>query len=305
MKHLKKVGELLAAALLINSTPAFGGETGALSKSVMDKRIIELKPAANPLCFYDGRLCIDVQERVRFEVRYNNFDFNDSINARNDDAYLLQRFRIGVAVKPADWLKLYAQGQDSREFFSDRPNIPGALGAEGDDTFDLRQAYIQIGPKSLNLTMGRQILSYGDERLVGSFDWNNFGRTFDAVRLHFEQPKYSVELFASSVVNIYRDSINLSDLFNGSETHREQVFSGLYFSTTALDVQTTDFYVFALNQENALTTAPAITSPSRLRLTTRCLRQDIGAGSRCQSAWLPAMRTISHRSMRIYRWWRC
>lgn len=262
MKLLKKVGWLLAAALLVNSTPAFGGDTGALSKSVMDKTAIEPKPASSPLCFYDGRLCFDVQERVRFEARNNNFDFNDSVNALTDDAFVLQRFRIGVAIKPADWLKIYAQGQDSREIDSDRPNIPGALAAEGDDAFDLRQAYVQVGPKWLNVTAGRQTLSYGDERLVGAFDWNNFGRVFDAVKLHYEQPKFSVDLFASSVVNIYRDSINLSDLFNGSETHRDQVFSGLYVSTTALEVQTTDFYVFVLNQNNAVPTAPAITSPT-------------------------------------------
>ena len=28
-------------------------------------------------------------------------------------------------------------GQDAREFGSDRPNVPGVLGAEGDDTFGL------------------------------------------------------------------------------------------------------------------------------------------------------------------------
>ena len=43
-------------------------------------------------------------------------------------------------------------------------------------------------PKAFPLTLkvGRQILSYGDERLIGAFDWNNFGRTFDAVKLPWE-----------------------------------------------------------------------------------------------------------------------
>jgi len=31
-----------------------------------------------------------------------------------------------------------------------------------------------------NATIGRQTLAYGDERLIGTSDWNNFGRTFDA-----------------------------------------------------------------------------------------------------------------------------
>jgi hypothetical protein len=37
------------------------------------------------------------------------------------------------------------QLQDSREAYSVRPNIPGVQGAEGDDEFDLRQAYIALG----------------------------------------------------------------------------------------------------------------------------------------------------------------
>jgi hypothetical protein len=256
----QKIGGLLAATLLFSNMPsAFSGVATAVTAG---KNIVETSPPANPLCFLDGKLCFDVQERLRFEVRNNNFDFNDSVNALTDDSWLLQRFRIGMAIKPAPWLKIYAQAQDAREIDSDRPNIPGVLGAEGDDTFDLRQVYLQIGPKWLNLTAGRQILSYGDERLVGSFDWNNIGRTFDAVKLHFEQPKFSVDAFASSVVNIYRDSFDQSDLFNGSETHREQVFSGVYFNTSVIDFQTTDLYVLVLDQQNPLPTTPAITSPA-------------------------------------------
>src|SRR5919198_353531 len=143
------------------------------------KNVVLTKTETNPLCFLDGKLCFDGHDRLRFEIRENNFDFDDSIDSVTDDSFLLQRFRIGAAFKPVEWLKFYAQGQDTREFFSERPNIPGAMGAEGDDTFDLRQGYIQIGPKAWNLTAGRQTLAYGDEGLVGLSEGDNFGRTFD------------------------------------------------------------------------------------------------------------------------------
>src|SRR5215210_8547875 len=137
---IQKIGGLLAATLLFSSNPsAFSGVATELTAG---KTVVETKPPANPLCFLDGKLCFDLQERLRVEIRNNNFDFDDTVNAFTDDSWLLQRFRLGVAVKPVDWLKIYAQGQDSREFDSDRPNIPGALGAEGDDRFDLRQGYI-------------------------------------------------------------------------------------------------------------------------------------------------------------------
>src|SRR5688572_31331263 len=98
---------------------------------------------SNPLSFFDGKLVFDVQERMRFEYRENNFDFNNDVDSLTDDSWLLQRFRIGMKWTPFPWLQLYVQGQDTREYDSDRPNTIGALGAEGDDKFDLRQGYIR------------------------------------------------------------------------------------------------------------------------------------------------------------------
>ena len=245
IQSTKKNGALLATALLIGSslnTLAGDGKT-----------VLEKKPATNPLSFLDGKVVVDFQERFRWEIRDNNFDFNDDVNSLTDDNWFLQRARLGLAIKPVSWLKIYAQAQDSREINSDRPDFPGLLGAEGDDSFDLRQGYLEIGNAKefpLTLKAGRQTLIYGDERLIGASDWSNLGRAFDAVKLRWEEKDWSLDAFASSVVVFERGSYNQSDFFNGNETAREQVFSGLYFSTTALGPQTTDLYVLHLH-ENA------------------------------------------------------
>ena len=241
----KKSGALLAAALLTGGlAPSFAGDTVA-------KPVAVKAPDSNPLSFADGLFTFDVQERVRWEIRENNYDFNANIRALTDDNWLLNRFRIGLAIKPTDWLKIYAQTQDSREYLSDRQDFPNVLGAEGDDAFDLRQGYLEFGNAKafpLTLKIGRQILSYGDERLIGASDWTNLGRTFDAVKLRWEQPKWWVEGFASTVVIPTRGKYNQSDFVNGTETDRGQVFSGLYFSTTAIPVQTTDVYALYLHE---------------------------------------------------------
>ncbi|MBA3651470.1 MAG: alginate export family protein [Chthoniobacterales bacterium] len=133
-------------------------------------------------------MIFDLEERIRAESRENNRDFDSSAHDDNDDSWLLNRFRLGLAFRPVTWLKLYGQTQDSREAFSDRANVPGIRGAEGDDIFDLRQAYISLGDIKrfpLLLTVGRQAISYGDNRLVADSKWGNFGRTFDAIRLRF------------------------------------------------------------------------------------------------------------------------
>lgn len=201
----------------------------------------------------ESAIRFNVQERLRLEVRNNNFDFNDSLNDRADDAWLLHRFRLGVLVKPARWLALHAEGQDAREFESDRAKVPGALGAEGDDNFDLRQAYAELGDAQtfpLTAKVGRQVLAYGDERLIGPVDWNNFGRTFDAAKLVWKTPAWQLDLFVSSVVVIRRDSFNQSDLFNGNEIDRQQIFSGAYFTAGELAFGSFELYALWLSQAN-------------------------------------------------------
>ena len=239
----KNSSAILATAILVSSAiSTLAGE---------GKTVLEKKADVNPLCFLDGKLCFDFQERMRWEIRDNNFDFNDDVNSLTDDNWFLQRARLGLAIKPTPWLKVYAQAQDSREINSDRPDFPGLLGAEGDDSFDLRQGYFEIGnAKEFPLTFkaGRQTLTYGDERLIGASDWSNLGRTFDAVKLRWEEKAWSLDAFASSVVVFERGSYNQSDFFNGNETGREQIFSGLYFSTTAVGPQTTDLYVLHLHE---------------------------------------------------------
>ncbi len=180
---------MIAASSWPTSSPA--GETAPPPKSSAEKKVE--KKEKNSLSFWDGRLVLDLEERVRGEIRENNRDFDSSINDDNDDSWLLNRFRFGLTLKPVSWFKLYAQTQDSREAFSDRANIPGVRGAEGDDIFDLRQAYISIGDARkfpLLLTIGRQAITYGDGRLVGDSKFGNFGRTFDAIRLRFEEPHF-------------------------------------------------------------------------------------------------------------------
>jgi hypothetical protein len=71
------------------------------------------------------------------------------------------------------------------------------------NTWDIRQAYVQLGSSTegpADLTVGRQIFAFGNERVIGPSDWVNAGRTFDAVRFDVHQSGYEVSLFASSVV---------------------------------------------------------------------------------------------------------
>ena len=251
----KRSGALLAAALLIGAA-----DISLAGVPESDVKTVASPPReSNSLSFLGGAVVFDFEERFRWEIRNNNFDFDDSVNALTDDNWFLQRARLGVKITLADWLRIYGQVQDSREINSDRPDYPNSLAAEGDDSLDLRQAWVEFGnPKEFPLTLklGRQILSYGDERLIGAFDWNNIGRTFDAARLRWEEKTWSLDAFAGSVVVPERGSYNQSDFFNGNETDRQQIFSGLYFQTTAVPFQATDLYVLHLHEDDSVKYQP-------------------------------------------------
>jgi hypothetical protein len=215
-----------------------------------------IKPEApeNPLSFFDGKITFDLQERLRFEDKQNTKTFNSDATSFVDGDWFLNRFRLGLAIKPLDWLKIYGQGQDARQFGADLPLIPGRNGAQGDDAFDLYQGYIEIANYDkfpLGLKIGRQVLQYGSERLIGPGDWNNFGRSFDAAKLRYQVKDWSLDAFVGTVATNIRSQYNQSDLFNGTETNRGQIFTGLYFSSNSLvPVQTTDFYAFYLDQNS-------------------------------------------------------
>lgn len=224
-------------ALLTLALPAFAGS---------DIKKTDTKPDDDALTFANGILTLDIEERLRWEVRDNNKDFDSSVNDPRDDGWLLNRFRVGLAIKPAPWVKIYAQTQDTREWFATRGNTPGINGSEGGDYFDLRQAYVELGNLKkfpLSLTVGRQALNYGDNRLVADSKWGNFGRTFDGVKLRFQNDRFWVDAFAVRPVQIRKGEINDSDSADN--------FFGIYGGTDAFGFQTTELYFLYRDKADA------------------------------------------------------
>ncbi len=123
----------------------------------------------------------------------------------DNDGYLLSQLRFWLVLKPMRWFTVVGETQDARIFFNQVVTSGGSNG----NRWDIRQAYVQIGSPIegwFTLTVGRQIFSFGDERLIGPSDWVNMGRTFDAVRLDVHRGGNEVSLFASSVI-VPRDGV--------------------------------------------------------------------------------------------------
>lgn len=178
--------------------------------------------------YADDILDIGVNIRHRLELR-DNFDFNDDID--DEDAFHLIRTRINIAFDPVEIFHIYMQLQDSRildgEFSNNTPFR---------DNVDIRQLYLDINiPESpFTLRAGRQELIYGDERLIGGFNWSNVAQSFDGVRLIHELDEIRTDIFWVRKVVIDTDSFN--------EWDKDDDILGIYSTYKGIDRHILELY---------------------------------------------------------------
>ena len=183
-----------------------------------------------------------------------------------NNTYLLIRQKLHIGYNQP-WFNVFLEGQESSSTGDKRnPNLES-------DQFDLHQGYLTLGNLKefpIQARVGRQELNYGDERLIGSFDWNNIGRTFDAIKLRYATGNGNtwVDAFTSHVV-IPKD--NNFDFSNNYDT-----FSGLYASTKdLLPWQESQVYFLARNTSHNspnFETQPLVPLPSPRDIYTPGLR---------------------------------
>ena len=195
--------------------------------------------------------------RVRYELKENGLglppanDFRKVTTAttQNDNDYFSTKLLARIAYSDK-WWGFYLEGRSSETFGDDRsPTGAGAVpgpggngGPEQDGPVDLHQAYITVGNHKefpVSLKVGRQELSYGDERLVGAFTWNNIGRVFDAAKVRWQNEWFAADAFVSKLV--------LPDDGNFNTWNDYNLFSGLYLTTKKIPKNTTEVYFFARN----------------------------------------------------------
>ena len=120
-----------------------------------------------------------------------------------DRLYELTRVWGGLTVVPTNWLTFYAQFLDLHGL-----GLPlRDTAANIRDTFDLRQGYLDLHYKPVQLIVGRQELRIGDERVVGISDWTNTSRTWDGFYMRIGNVN-QLNIFSTSVVTIHPTSLD-------------------------------------------------------------------------------------------------
>nr|WP_036040905.1 alginate export family protein [Leptospira alstonii] len=138
--------------------------------------------------------------RIRPEARYN-YDFD---KFKNDNvSFVGAKAQIWIEKEFTEKTKSKITLQDSALWGGEKGSSIG-LDTANDNTrqsVGIREAWIEskelIGP--VTLQAGRQILKYGDERLVGALEWNNVGRSFNGFRLKIDKELFSSHAWAMIV----------------------------------------------------------------------------------------------------------
>jgi hypothetical protein len=121
-------------------------------------------------------------------------------DAIQDQAWLRVSLQADVSVE--EDLDARVEIRDARLWGSE-PSTVQQTNTPGTGT-DLKQGWFEARDllgSGTSARAGRQVLSYGDQRLVGENDWSTYGRSFDAVLLSrtFERTRTKADLLLSRV----------------------------------------------------------------------------------------------------------
>lgn len=120
----------------------------------------------------DNQLDLDLNMLGRGEMRYGGF--TEGVE-ENHAQFLMGRTRLSLTYKrPHIEAKVTVQHS-------------GIWGQKGNGSFNLHEAWAKLYTKSgLFAKVGRQVLSYDDERIIGANDWAMASNTHDVIKLGYE-----------------------------------------------------------------------------------------------------------------------
>lgn len=164
-----------------------------------------------------SKLHFDMTLRERFELwdgmNAKNYGNPDGVGSLHDKI-LFHRVVAGFNFNPSSKIDISAHIQDSRAFGwslrnSEYPELfrvkqkntlePYYIMNPNKEFFEIYDLFIQVNGifKDISLKVGRQKISFGDNRLFGPGEWGNTGRwTWDAVRVSYKKGNNTIDAFA-------------------------------------------------------------------------------------------------------------
>lgn len=140
--------------------------------------------------------------------------------APKDGGYFEQRTRLSADASVDENAKVFIQVQDSRKWGEKSITGPPAIDntqitGRDEEALDLAQGYVEIGKlfdQPLSVRFGRQAMAYGEHRLIGSLEWSNNARRFDALKFTYKHDAVDVDVWTAKIDEDNEDWGNDSNL---------------------------------------------------------------------------------------------
>ena len=142
---------------------------------------------------------LDGELRVR-GVLVNN---DEGAASPSKGGFFEQRTRLNADASVDENAKLFIQLQDSRKWGEKKGTGDNTVATGQDvEALDMAQGYIELGKlfeQPLSVRLGRQALAYGEHRLIGSLEWSNNARRFDAIKFMYKHDVADVDFLVAKV----------------------------------------------------------------------------------------------------------
>ena len=132
----------------------------------------------------DNEFTIDAKINTRGEIRVGGFDLNEEDENERMAQFIMGQYRITLGYKRADWLEIRLS-----------PQFSGVWGQAGGN-LSLFEGWLSMKHTKTGIfgKIGRQVLEYDDERILGYDDWTMTAPTHDALKFGYEGHGHKVHL---------------------------------------------------------------------------------------------------------------
>ncbi len=219
-----------------------------MKKTALLAGLLALSPAISSSAYAgDWEISGDFRERYQ---SFDNLNFNSSVN--NNAWELDSRLYIKAKKELDNGMSIYLQPQAVYILQHTQ-----AAGNTNLSQIDFLQAYIQHHIGDTTVTLGRQQLIYGDQRLLGHLGWKDVARTFDGIKASYNKDNVKVDAFAVHPADIVRMTPNTSNTSGDSlVTWSHRNLLGLYATYTQKPKTGVDAYVINWNHSSNANVAP-------------------------------------------------
>ena len=116
----------------------------------------------------------------------------NSLPGKANDSFIQQMTRLGIGYDLSPDVNFYLEFIDSRTWGGNQDPIThtcGPTGGKSTCALGIRAGYMLVrnfaGIQGLGIKAGRQYLVFGDQSLLGHFDWANTGFSFDGIMTNY------------------------------------------------------------------------------------------------------------------------